>query len=127
MIKDQENLEAMTTTIEGVLSVEVNAEDGSALSKKIAELSAIISTSANAVAIAEKLYNQKLCKLLADLPDKMNSTEKKLILTGKLSNEIYWVKLAERQNAAIVHAIDGYRSVLSFLKEEVKMSNQNYN
>lgn len=124
--EEQGNLVAIIETIDSILQIEVNAEDGGAISAKIGQLAALVATSSTAVALAELIYNQKLGKVLLRLPNGMSATDKKLILTGELSKEKYWVTQAERQNAALVHAIDGYRSMLSYLKEEIKM-NSMYN
>lgn len=114
----------MLGSIEGVLSLPVNHEDGNQVSDMISQLSSLLSTSANAVAVSEQIYNEKLGKVLLRLPEKMSATDKKLILTGELSNEKFLVTTAERQNAALVHAIDSMRSILSYIKEEARMNSQ---
>jgi len=118
------NLIAFIDTIDAELSCFVSSEDGNNISNKIGRLVALVSASANAVAMAGMIYNDRLGEELENLSPKMSATDKKLILTGKLSKEMFYKTQVERQNAALVHAIDGYRSMLSFLKEDMKLNNQ---
>lgn len=110
----------MLGSIEGELTVSVGHESGDEVSDSLSRLSSLLATSANCVAISEQIYNEKLGKVLLRLPEKMSATDKKLILTGELSNEKFLVTTSERQNAALVHAIDAMRSLLSYIKEEMK-------
>ena len=125
--KRQNDLEAIIETIDSCLTIQVDTNDGNAISTKIGECAALIGTSATAVALAEMIYNEKLGEELEEINPKLNATSVKMILQGKLSNELFWLKYAERQNSALVHAIDGYRSMLSFLKEEIKMTSYSPN
>lgn len=118
----QDTLESIIETIDGIISIEIDANNGNQISERIGICAALLSTSAHSVAVAQEIYDERLGEVLATLPP-MSATDKKLILAGRLSKESFWVKSAERQNAALVHALDGYRSMLSYLKEEMKMSN----
>lgn len=121
---EQSKLNAILASIEGILSITVNNENGNEISSMIANLSAVLASSSYAVALAGLIYEEKLAEVLSSLPTVMSATDKKLILTGKLSKEKFYLTAAERQNAALVHALDAQRSMLSFIKEEMKMNGQ---
>ena len=120
----QNDLIGFIDTIDSILEVGVDHEDGNQISERIGQLTAVLSTSSFAVALAERIYNEALGKTLKSIFPGTSATDKKLILTGNLSSEKYYLTLAERQNAALVHAIDGLRSMLSYIKEEAKMNSQ---
>lgn len=120
----QEGLEAIIETIDSILSVPLDAEDGNAISARIGDLVSLMSSSATAVATAERIYNEGVGEILTEMYEKKSATEKKLILAGRLSEQQYWLKQAERQNAALVHAVDGLRSMLSYLKQEMILNSQ---
>lgn len=122
----QKDLVEFIEAIDGILNISINAENGEEVADMISKLTSVLSTSTFAVALAERIYNEKLGKVLCSLPTGMSATDKKLVLAGRLSSEKYYSTLAERQNAALVHAVDGFRSILSFIKEETKM-NSMYN
>lgn len=121
---DQDTLVSFFDTIDGIMGIEVNHEDGHSISAKLGQLNSVLSASSTAVALAEKIYTHRMSKILKDLDLRMSATDKKMIITANCGDEQYWVTQTERQNAAIVHAIDGYRSMLSFLKDEMKMNSQ---
>lgn len=128
MHPEQSNLESILTTIDGIISIEVDSTDGNKISDRISICAALLSTSANSVAISQKIYNERLAEILIEVePHRMNATDKKLLLTGRLSEESYWLKYAERINAGLVHAIESYRSMLSYIKEDMKMTNYQQN
>lgn len=121
MEENLDHLKLLLTTIESIIDVAVNPENGEAISMKLSELVALQSTSSYSVALAEKLYNVRMGRALASM-GQMSATDKKLTLSGILADEQYWKTYSERLNAGLTHAIDGLRSMLSFIKEERKNS-----
>lgn len=95
--------------------------DPDGLAGKISELASLIPSSAQALAMAEMLYNEKIGELMeTEQFSKMNTTDKKMLFQGKASKEIALMTYTERLNKGITHAIDGYRSILSFVKSEME-------
>lgn len=111
-------LKAITAQIAQALSETVE-QDPDQITGKMQELSALLGTSTEAVALAEMVYSQKIMELTEQYADKsLSATEKKLIITGKAKEEGYYVTLTERQNRALTHVLDSLRSQLSFLKQD---------
>lgn len=104
------------------ISQSVDQNNPDEVKGKIEELSTLLSLSAYAVALSEKVYNLKVSELFEELTA-YNATEKKLIIQGRASEEIYYLTLCERQNKALVHKIDGLRSILSYIKTELERLN----
>lgn len=95
--------------------------DPDGLVGKISELTSLIPSSAQAVAVSEMIYNEKIGELMENEQfSKMSATDKKLLFQGKASKEIALMTYSERLNKGITHAIDGYRSILSFVKSEME-------
>lgn len=103
------------------IRVTADKTDPDGLAGKISELARLIPSSAEAVAISEMLYNNKIGELMEDEKwSRLNATERKLIFQGKAAKEIALMTYTERLNKGITHAIDGYRSILSFVKSEME-------
>lgn len=118
-LKDQ--VDAINRQIVDQLKVTADKSDPDGLAGKISELAALIPTSAHAVAVSEMLYNQKIGELMdSEQYSKMSATDKRMIFQGKASKEIALMTYSERLNKGITHAIDGYRSILSFVKSEME-------
>lgn len=114
-------IDAINATIVQSIKGTADKSDPDGLAGKISELAGLIPSSAQALAMAEMLYNNKIGELMEiEKFEKMNTTEKKMIFQGKASKEIALYTYTERLNKGIVHAIDGYRSVLSYLKSELE-------
>lgn len=95
--------------------------DPDGIAGKISELASLIPSSAEAVAISEMLYNNKIGELMEDEKySSLNATERKLIFQGKAAKEIALMTYTERLNKGITHTLDGYRSILSFVKSEME-------
>ena len=83
-----------------------------------------LARSAELVSIAESEFKQKLGKTIIENMSKEISTNLLLkIAEGKCGKELQKYRRIERQNAGLVHAIDGIRTLLSYQKETMKMNN----
>lgn len=113
----------------------VNTENGEEVADRLAELIAMFPASCNVVA-ACKWYEQAAYKqefhLYADeLKSRAGDTYKHLtapsVLRDYLKSRTAEMQAlytrAERTNAAITHAMEGLRSILSKIKEDRKISN----
>ena len=91
--------------------------------EKIQRLTNMIGLSAECYAWSEKFYNDKLGGLiLAKEYKSLSATDKKILFGSLASNEIMVMSKAERLNKGIIHGIDGLRSLLSYLKEEYRQT-----
>lgn len=114
-------VDAINIQIKTSLNVTADKTDPGGIAGKISELASLIASSAEAVAISEMIYNIKIGDLMEDSKfAALNATERKLIFQGKAHKEIALMTYTERLNKGITHAIDGYRSILSFAKSEME-------
>lgn len=90
---------------------------------KLNDLVQWMPSSASYVAVTERIYAEKISQLtLNKLYSGMSASDKKLIFNG-IAGEEYELKiLAERLNRALVHSSDSIRSMLSTVKEEMKLN-----
>lgn len=117
----RKNIDEINARIVACIKSTADKSDPDGLSGKISELAALIPSSAQALAMAEMLYNEKIGQLMeAEQFSKMNTTDKKMLFQGKASKEIALLTYTERLNKGLVHAIEGYRSVLSYVKSELE-------
>lgn len=105
-----------------LISQKIDENNPSELKGKIEELTTLLSLSAHSVALSEKVYNIRVMELFNEL-EGYNATEKKMMIQGRAADEIYYLTLCERQNKALVHKIDGLRSILSYIKTELERLN----
>lgn len=105
--------------IQAKLDVQVDVSAPGLIMDKISELTNLLGLSAECYAWSERFYNEKLGELVLDKNYKnLTATDKKMLFASLASKEILAHTHAERLNSGISHAIDGLRSLLSFLKEE---------
>lgn len=115
-----EDVKKMTLQIGKALSENICKDAPDQVMGKMGELNTLLATSSHAVALSELIYSQKILDLMETAKyGNLNATEKKMIFAGLAKDEIYYMTLCERQNRALVHAIDSWRSILSFLKTEM--------
>ena len=117
----RKTVDTINELIVSQLKQTADTSDPDGLAGKISELASLIPSSAQAVAISEMIYNEKIGELMEDEKYKsLNTTERRLIFQAKASKEIALVTYTERLNKGITHGIDGYRSILSFVKSELE-------
>ena len=114
-------LKALTNQIGKAISQTIDKDNPEEVTGKLAELSALQSTSAHCLALAEMVYNQKLMELVTDNAySNLSATDKKYVFLGKAKQEGYYVTLSERQSRSLSHSLDALRSILSFMKSELE-------
>jgi len=114
-----ETIKKLTDEISKCLSLRVDRDNGDEVSGILQELILIQNTAAEAMSLASMVYAEKMASLYEDEKySKLTATDKKAIIQGRASKEIYYVSLTERLSRSISHGIDGYRSILSDLKEQ---------
>jgi len=114
-----ETIKKLTDEISKCLSLRVDRDNGDEVSGILQELILIQDTAAEAMSLASMVYAEKMASLYEDEKySKLTATDKKAIIQGRASKEIYYVSLTERLSRSISHGIDGYRSILSDLKEQ---------
>lgn len=119
MVREQieENLELIQTTVD----IKATIDSPECILDKLNQCTNLLGLSAEVYAWSEKLYNDKLGELILAKEYKgLNATDKKILFASLASEQIMLHSKAERLNKALVHAIDSLRSMLSFIKEELK-------
>jgi hypothetical protein len=116
-----EQIEKGLEQIQSLIERQATIDSPVDVMEKLNDCVNILGMSAEIVAWTEKKYNDKLSLLcLAKEYSKLSATDKKMVFAGALSNEIMFHTKAERLNKALVHTCDALRSMLSFIKEELK-------
>jgi len=113
------SIKKLTDEISKCLSLRVDRDNGDEVSGILQEFILIQDTASEAMSLASMVYAEKLSELYEDEKySRLSATDKKAIIQGRASKEIYYVSLTERLSRSISHGIDGYRSILSDLKEQ---------
>jgi hypothetical protein len=116
-----DELKAITTKIGDTIALSVDSSNPAEITGKLQELTCLLANSSHSVALAEMVYSEKLQQLAEDAQwSKLTATDKKNIFAGRLKTEAYYVNLTDRLNRALVHSIEGLRSMLSYLKAEME-------
>lgn len=100
------------------ISEKASLEDPASVMERLNEASALLGTASYDVAECERIYNIKLGEL-AEQYSEYSPTTAKNIITGKLSEEIYYKTLAESQDKQLHYVIESLRTMISFLKNEM--------
>jgi len=117
----QDNLVKICDKIGTALAMEIDHSNPAEILGKLNELTNLLPTSSHAVALSEMIYAGKLSELINSTQYAgYSATDKKMVFGGRAKTEIYYVKLADRQNASLVHAIEALRSMLSYIKAELQ-------
>ena len=112
-------LKKLTDEISRCLSLKVDRDNGDEISGILQEFILIQDKASEAMALASMVYAEKMAELYEDEKySKLSATDKKIVCQGRAFIEIYFVTLTERLSRSISHGIDGYRSILSDLKEQ---------
>ena len=107
------DLKTITTQIAEALNSTINPDNPAQVRYKINRLTLMLAASCQAVAWSQQLYHNKMAVLAhQNLNTGASATEKKLLLAGSVRHEAYYLTLAERQNKALVHALDALRMLL---------------
>lgn len=116
-----ETIKKFTDEISKTLSLKVDRENGDEVSGILQEFILIQDTAASAMALANMTLADKVALEYQNTQyAHLSATDKKAVINGRASKELYYVMLTERLSRSISHGIDGYRSILSDLKEQRK-------
>lgn len=114
-----ETIKRLTEEVSKTLSLRVDRDNGDEVTAILQEFILIQDTASEAMSLASMVYAEKMAELYEDVTySKLSATDKKMVCQGRASKEIYYVSLTERLSRSISHGIDGYRSILSDLKEQ---------
>lgn len=112
-----EIVKKLTDEISKCLALKVDRDNGDEVSGILQEFILIQDTAAEAMALSTMVYADKIAELYASPAfEGLSATDKKMVINGRASKEVYYVTLAERLSRSISHGIDGYRSILSDIK-----------
>ena len=120
---DLQTLKNLTDEIQKCLSLRIDRTNGDECAGILQEFILIQDTCSQALALATMIYTNKISELYESPAfTGMTATDKKMVINGRASKEVYYLTLAERLSRSISHGVDGYRSLLSDLKSQ----RQNY-
>jgi len=108
-----DELKTITAQTGDALGMPIDPTDIADVLGKINLLTMLLGSSCYAVALAERLYNHRMAYECQRVNSKtLTATDKKTIVIGLARVEAYYVTLTERQNKAIIHAIDGLKVIV---------------
>lgn len=116
-----EQIEKGLEQIQSLIERQATIDSPIDVMEKLNDCVNVLGMSAELVAWTERKYNEKLSLLcLAKEYSKLSATDKKMVFAGALSNEIMFHTRAIELNKALARGIDAMRSILSYVKEEMK-------
>ena len=116
---DLQTLKNLTDEIQQCLALKIDRTNGDEVSRILHEFILIQDTCSQAMALSTMIYTNKISELYESPAFAgMTATDKKMVINGRASKEVYYLTLAERLSRSISHGIDGYRSILSDLKAQ---------
>lgn len=122
-MKTIQETKAALNTIRGVLDADVSDCDMQSVRDKLLKLTSLIGTSAETMASAKKILNEKEIEVFAGSKiDSMQASIAKKYLDAHCKEENALYEYADRLNSAIVHCIDGLRTIISLYKTELENS-----
>lgn len=105
-------------------AIEIEANEPGEIQEKIKLLASLTGSAAALQANAKKELLRKELELLDKYKGKdMQASVLMRTITAETFEEAGWLCYAERLNAGISHALDGLRSVLSYIKMDFEQSN----
>lgn len=116
-----EQIEKGLEQIQSLIERQATIDSPIDVMEKLNDCVNVLGMSAELVAWTERKYNEKLSLLcLAKEYSKLSATDKKMVFAGALSNEIMLHTRAVELNKGLARGIDAMRSILSYVKEEMK-------
>lgn len=121
---DKKELEQNLLIIKDELEIEVDEKIIDQVQQKLNRLCNLMGLSAECMKWAKHivLVKQKYIFALAGKQD-MGATMFKYFLEGEMAEELALFTYCDRLNAAITHACDGLRTMISLYKQELSISN----
>jgi hypothetical protein len=115
----KENIRENIDTIKKVMERKVDISSPSDIMEKLNDLSTLLALNAEIIAQTSRIYNEKLSVTLRSFKD-FSATDKKILLAGQCSDEIYLMELALQINKDAHYNCEALRTMLSYLKEEMR-------
>lgn len=113
-------IEESLIQIQTALNVAVSADNPQEVAEQLTQLSALLGLSAVVQASARfVMETTKKFNIEAAHKKGMTGNQARDYVAALSANEIGLYELAERQNAALTHQMDAYRSILSYAKAEM--------
>jgi hypothetical protein len=107
------DLKTITTQISEALSSSIDPLNTAQVTFKINKLTLMLAASCHAVAWAERIYSRRMQQLTEDKTwANLSATDKKAIFAGYCRDEAYYLTLTERQNKAIIHALEALKAMM---------------
>lgn len=120
-MKSQQEIKTALNTIRNVLDMDPSGCDIESTKDKLLKLTSLMGLSAETMASAKKMVNEKEIEVFAKMPEMAPSMASKY-LNAHCKEENAVLTYADRLNASIVHQIDALRSVISLYKSELENS-----
>jgi len=121
-MKNKEETIAALNAIRKAVDSDVIDADEQNIQNKILGLTQLMGLSAEAKATAKKLIHIKEREVMYTMDKKLQPSIQIRILAAECFEEAALFEYADRLNSALVHNIDGLRSVLSYRKSEMENS-----
>lgn len=121
-MKSQEETAQALNMIRQVVDADVMDSDIDMVKNKLIQLTQLMGLSAEANASAKKILSQKELGVMMSMDKKLPPSIQKEILSAQCFEETALYEYADRLNSAIVHSIDGLRTVISLYKIEIENS-----
>jgi len=107
--------------IREVMDTKVGIDNPTGVAEKLEQLQGVAGLSAECIAWSRKRYDEKLKFLTMNKAyNNYTATEKKMIFGGEASEEIFLVNYAESLNKDYHYSVEAVRTLLSYLKEEMR-------
>ena len=88
---------------------------------KLSLLSELLGLSSECIAQARRLLDIKMAAIIkSPYMEKYGATERKIIIQSECADEIYLVNYSEAINKDLHYCIESTRTLISYLKEELK-------
>lgn len=116
------------THVQILVNQEVQADDMSILTNYCNELSTWLSTTSKCIADAEYHRDNAVVQTMKDMIEdtvlrQLSPSMAKKYVDSKCADINHLATLADRTHSATVHRLDVMRSIMSALKEEMKLTN----
>lgn len=121
-MKSQDEIVKALNSIRETVDADVIDLDIDMVRNKLLKLTQLTGLSAEAQASAKKLLSQKELEVMLSLDKNMAPSKAHKMLSAMCFEQQAVFEYADRLNSAIVHSIDGLRSILSLYKSELENS-----
>ncbi len=121
-MKDLKEITNSLNTIRSVLDADVGGCDIDSVREKLLRLTSLMGLSAETMASAKKLLNEKEIGVFVTMDPKMSPSIQKKYLDAHCKDQAAVLTYADRLNSSIVHCVDSLRTVISLYKSEMENS-----